>query len=279
MKSAKFIVLLVALVFAGKSPDKTVTSFESAFTSSGDTVTFEEYGTGTVITDQYISHGMFFSGVESGQNPVIHDYGPAVYTRVLHSYDWFGPLKITFIVPGDSSLTPQPVTSLSFDNPVDSEIDYIDVKAYNSDSVLVYQYTSTSPEHVAIAFTEPVAYIVFDDSSNTAYVIDNILTNSVPVSIEKQPAVQATSIQLFANYPNPFNPQTTIRFALAKSSDVMLKVFDMAGREVRVLIDGIMPAGEHEAKFDAADLPSGVYLYRLTSGAGLSQSRKMLLIK
>ena len=65
------------------------------------------------------------------------------------------------------------------------------------------------------------------------------------------------------NYPNPFNPQTTIRFAIPEASTVRLAVYDLLGRQVRVLIDGNLNAGWHEMSFDASNLPSGLYLYRL----------------
>ena len=83
---------------------------------------------------------------------------------------------------------------------------------------------------------------------------------------------------LTTNYPNPFNPSTTIRFDLPESAHVRLRVFDALGREVRVLLDGIRAAGAHEVVFDASDLPSGTYFYRLETAHG-SFVRPMLLAK
>ncbi len=81
------------------------------------------------------------------------------------------------------------------------------------------------------------------------------------------------------NYPNPFNPKTIIRFELAKTSVVTLKVFDILGREVATLIDGQkINSGLHQSEFDASKLPSGIYLYRLEAGTFI-QARRMLLIK
>lgn len=71
------------------------------------------------------------------------------------------------------------------------------------------------------------------------------------------------SYMLEQNYPNPFNPQTTIAFEVPQASPVRLLIFDMLGREVRTLVDGTLPAGRHEVLFDATNLPSGTYLYRL----------------
>ncbi len=73
---------------------------------------------------------------------------------------------------------------------------------------------------------------------------------------------------LEANYPNPFNPQTTIRFGMPESAQVRLMVYDVLGRPVRVLVDGTRAAGTHEVIFEAGDLPSGTYLVRLTTPKG-----------
>ncbi len=80
------------------------------------------------------------------------------------------------------------------------------------------------------------------------------------------------------NTPNPFNPTTTIRFSLASQSQVHLAVYNLEGERVAVVLDGILPAGDHAIDFDGRKLASGVYLYRLEA-AGRSISKKMLLIK
>jgi len=85
-------------------------------------------------------------------------------------------------------------------------------------------------------------------------------------------------ITLSANYPNPFNPVTTIRYELPVNSNVRLEVFDILGRRVAVLVDGMIEAGIHEAAFDASTLASGVYLYRLST-ADFVQTRQMVLVK
>ena len=79
-------------------------------------------------------------------------------------------------------------------------------------------------------------------------------------------------------YPNPFNPETTIRFGVPERTNVRLSVYDMLGREVALLVDGLQDPGYYEIRFDASGLPSGAYLYRLDSSAG-SFTRKMLFLK
>lgn len=98
-----------------------------------------------------------------------------------------------------------------------------------------------------------------------------------PVSVEKEPEIPAM-IKLDQNFPNPFNPNTVIRFRLSVFGDVNLSVHDMLGRKISTLVDRRMPAGEHQVWFDASYLPSGVYLYQLSIG-GTVLTNKMMLIK
>jgi hypothetical protein len=86
------------------------------------------------------------------------------------------------------------------------------------------------------------------------------------------------SFTLRQNYPNPFNPGTTIAFGLSHSSFVVLKVFDVLGREIRTLINDRLQQGNHSVQWNASDEPGGVYFYRLQS-EGWVESRKMLLVK
>lgn len=79
------------------------------------------------------------------------------------------------------------------------------------------------------------------------------------------------------NYPNPFNPSTTIRFGLPEAADVRLVVYDALGRRVRVLVDGMQPAGWHDVRFEAAHLPIGVYFYTLHAGSKARSGRMNLL--
>lgn len=80
------------------------------------------------------------------------------------------------------------------------------------------------------------------------------------------------------NYPNPFNPSTNITYALQHDVNVTLRVYDLLGREVAVLVDKQQEAGQYEVQFDASNMSSGVYLYRLQAG-DFTETRKMMFVK
>jgi len=82
---------------------------------------------------------------------------------------------------------------------------------------------------------------------------------------------------LMQNYPNPFNPATTISFSIPAPSYVSLRVFNLLGKEVAQIISEEMPAGRHSKQWNAADLTSGVYFYRLQSGDFVETKRLMML--
>jgi hypothetical protein len=86
------------------------------------------------------------------------------------------------------------------------------------------------------------------------------------------------TFNLDQNYPNPFNPSTNINFSIPESGNVRLAVYNLVGEEVAILVDGFTHAGFYEATFDASNLPSGIYLYKLQS-ANSVQTKKMMLLK
>jgi hypothetical protein len=96
-------------------------------------------------------------------------------------------------------------------------------------------------------------------------------------------AAPATELILHANSPNPFNPRTTMRYSLPRTTQVRLAIYDVRGRLVRRLLDGIEPAGERAATWDGRDdhgtsVGSGVYVYQLEAD-GMRLTRKMSLLK
>lgn len=86
------------------------------------------------------------------------------------------------------------------------------------------------------------------------------------------------SYSLSQNYPNPFNPSTTISYSIPRQEFVSLKVYNLLGCEVAVIVNGLMQAGTHVAKFNASSLPSGMYIYTIQAG-GYRESRKLTVLK
>jgi hypothetical protein len=122
-----------------------------------------------------------------------------------------------------------------------------------------------------IKITSParsVQFVLIDDGSR--YLLTGVEENSK--DLPKQ-------FGLEQNYPNPFNPQTTISFSLPKMNTVTLKIYDVIGREVAVLVNNEKKkAGAYSVSFDGTKFPSGVYFYKLIS-ENFNESKKMLLIK
>ncbi len=101
--------------------------------------------------------------------------------------------------------------------------------------------------------------------------------DTTTVGVEDEPELPRDHV-LFQNYPNPFNPRTNISFYLSVGSDVLLKVYNLFGEEVKTLVDEYRTAGRYTEIFYGEGLPSGVYLYRLNIG-GYIVTKKMILLK
>ncbi len=112
--------------------------------------------------------------------------------------------------------------------------------------------------------------LIFDDF--------RVVDKGLPTSTEEIDSNLPVRVELSQNYPNPFNPTTSINFGLPENGDVSLKIYDMLGREVAVLFDGVKKQGYHSITFDASALASGVYIYRLNTNTG-AITKKMTLLK
>ena len=119
-----------------------------------------------------------------------------------------------------------------------------------------------------------------DDSWKAMFYWSNTWTSSTASAVEKTDGI-ALQYELSKNYPNPFNPSTQIKYGLAKSGMVTLKVYDVVGRLVTTLVDGYQEVGKYTVTFNTAEkafgLSSGVYFYRLESGSFISVDKMMLL--
>ena len=119
----------------------------------------------------------------------------------------------------------------------------------------------------------------WNEGENLEVFIDEVQVKGITgTDIENEMSEVPKNFDLRQNYPNPFNPSTQIEFSVAEYSNVTLEVFNIVGQKVATLIDGDMSAGIHEVKFDAGDLPSGTYMYRLEAD-DYKEVRKMMLVK
>ena len=126
---------------------------------------------------------------------------------------------------------------------------------------------------------------IVTDANNSTYTVTKTVSGSNSALILENGADsiianydESITVEALENYPNPFNPTTNIRVEIPASSHIVLKVYDILGREVRVLANKVFAAGRYEFNFDAGKLPSGIYICRLDTETK-SISRKMLLIK
>src|SRR5690606_36144824 len=111
-------------------------------------------------------------------------------------------------------------------------------------------------------------------SSRFTLIVEPVGSTSVDDPASRQPL----AVSLNPTYPNPFNPTTVIGYQISVFGQTRLAVYDLLGREVAVLVDGVMPAGSHQATFTAAGLSSGIYLVRLES-AGRVETQRVTLLK
>jgi hypothetical protein len=126
--------------------------------------------------------------------------------------------------------------------------------------------------------------ILANSSSNV------VASSSVEVSLEEDGQANAqdaalipTEYSLSQNYPNPYNPTTQIQYALPVRSNVLIAIYDVTGKEVARVVQGMRDAGTHEERFSGSALPSGVYVYRLMAtsenGGRFTAVKKMVLLK
>lgn len=119
--------------------------------------------------------------------------------------------------------------------------------------------------------------IAITSTSDSLYVLYNL--GGGTVGIRDQEITEApTSFSLSQNFPNPFNPTTTIQYSLPQAGNVTLKIYNLLGEEVRTLIEDYKQAGKHSVQFNASQIASGIYFYRLQAGSFV-ETKKMILIK
>ena len=121
-------------------------------------------------------------------------------------------------------------------------------------------------------------YVAGTSSFGNTSVYTVIKYVQTPTSVREISPAIPSSFALEENYPNPFNPTTAISYQLSANGLVSLKVFNLLGQEVAVLVNEEKPAGTYRATWDAGKMPSGVYFYRLNAGEFV-ETKKMILLR
>ncbi|MEN8191769.1 MAG: FISUMP domain-containing protein [Bacteroidota bacterium] len=104
------------------------------------------------------------------------------------------------------------------------------------------------------------------------------IKDSLATDMNNENTTLPISLNLYQNYPNPFNPTTKIEYTIPNQTNVKIKVFDVLGNDIATLVDERKSVGNYELKFDATQLPSGIYFYQMITD-NFNQTKKMILIR
>lgn len=173
---------------------------------------------------------------------------------------------------------------ISFRNSSKMEISFVTIKVVESPLWLHFKAKEINVLHVK---SNSINNISFEfDITESAIVekqerVQFIISSSSGEQITKEYYIQVQSPYIFElrqNFPNPFNPVTTISYQIPENGFASLKVYDILGKEVETLVDEMKDAGSYQVTFDATKMSSGVYFYRLQSGNNVS-NKKMIVMK
>ena len=232
-----------------------------------DSVRYREYGT------------WFFSNAEAYGNSSRYAWsgaGTGTYARFSTMLKREGTYDIQMIVPKTVNASTNAKYVLSVANVrVDSTVIDQNVNSGAWVAVLTTSLSQSKPIDVTVSdvTSPPVSGLVLRSDAlrfmfrEEATVVQQTAATGVP-----------ESYLLLQNHPNPFNPSTRITFAVPNAGNVILRVYDLLGRQLAVLHDGVLAPGWYTAKFDASHCSSGVYLYRL-EGEGIVLTKKMMVLK
>ena len=213
---------------------------------------------------------------------------PIVYAGVLDSRVYEEDWK-----PGEFTLyrTGNPADSLSVNYTITgtatAEIDYPELSGtvafetgQTSVKIAITPFQDTEDENLeSVILTLNSGESTYHVGCPNASLI-GIFDASSPVGIDNDSKQFASKqFELEQNFPNPFNQSTTISYSIKKSTWVRLRIFDLLGREVKLLVDACQSAKEYSVNFDASGLTSGIYCYQLQIGNEFVETKKLLLLK
>ncbi len=243
------------------------------------------------LVKNYLNDGgnLFVSGSEIGWD--LDFKGDSQDKSFYNNY-----LKARYISDDAGASSAQGVVSGSLNNCTVNfgqtyEEDYPDEIASQNEGKLCMQYANGKGAGVEYTgyfgnstFSSRLIYLAFplestaDDKSFNGVITKAIdYFNSVKVSVNETEHM-VYNFNLEQNYPNPFNPVTTISYQIPKEGHVELKIFDLLGREIAILVNGERAAGKHEIKLDGSSISSGLYFYRMKASNYIA-TKKLILMK
>ncbi len=166
----------------------------------------------------------------------------------------------------------------------DQVVGTFDNVSYNKNNLEKYASIDYEVDCSGITPGDYYLRLVTSLNTNAAYAIANIVSDNTTLAKKNFNKVNfigseiPITYELSNNFPNPFNPSTTIRYQIPQDGIVTLKIYDILGREVATLVNEEKVAGKYEVNFNASSLASGVYIYKIQSGSFVN-SKKMILLK
>ncbi len=158
---------------------------------------------------------------------------------------------------------------------------------WQSEGIKVFEYVSTNC--IILPDNNGGAYLIFDAVAQyePAYKprgtyfqkVDKDGNLGIVTSIKNEEGNIPAEFKLLQNYPNPFNPETNINYSIPEETNVTIKLYDVIGREVKVLVNERKQPGKYTIKFKGGEICSGVYFYRLTTSSGYTAVKKLVILK
>jgi hypothetical protein len=213
------------------------------------TVGLEDFWNNSVVwlKDGY-NHPKIVWGIYPSHDYIIHKY----YIYYSVHYNWVTPTNF-----------------VKLDSVNSSTFTYLDYEVEIGGGLFARSYL------VKALIGDPVKSLIIGESAQSNYVTAGITD---PNKINTQNGKIAEGYNLLQNFPNPFNPSTTITWQIPSDNHVSLKIYDVLGREICTLVDEFQESGIHQIEFNANGIPSGIYFYKLQSGS-YSETRKLVLSK
>jgi len=226
--------------------------------------------------DSTISYSFLSGAAQSIETDL---YGNVWMSWYTHPFESSGLIKYyddnwDLYTPDNSNLPTEHVWNLVADSLGNLWMSGEGLLKYDGNDFIHY-----TPQNSGLYSTN-IRGIQIDEFNNKWIVHPNAISvfNEDGVTSVREEHQLPNAFELQQNFPNPFNPSTSIQYAISSRQFVSLKVYDVLGNEIATLINEEKPAGSYEAEFDANGLSSGVYFYKLTAGDFI-MAKKMILTK